>query len=83
MLRSETVRAAALGVPAQCGGRGSSCSLVTCQRPLGLEHVPALETRSPPPPPWPGSASASAEVLMAAASPVVADHCVAFWSFPP
>lgn len=83
MLRSETVRAAALGVPAQCGGRGSSCSLVTCQRPLGLEHVPALETRPPPPPPWPGSASASAEVLMAAASPVVADHCVAFWSFPP
>lgn len=51
MLRSETVRAAALGVPAQCGGRGSSCSLVTCQRPLGLEHVPALETRPPPPPP--------------------------------
>lgn len=49
MLRSETVRAAALGVPAQCGGRGSSCSLVTCQRPLGLEHVPALETRVPPP----------------------------------
>lgn len=56
MLRSETVRAAALGVPAQCGGRGSSCSLVTCQRPLGLEHVPALETRSPPPPPPRGQA---------------------------